>query len=198
MIRFYYSPDGLYKEHDKFITAEASESFVVDEAHNKIRLFDEKDFYFQSLSDIVDENNQNASVGLSQKGAYLMKSQIDASINALKTHDGVLDSSVNIINSSIVNINSSISDVSTRLASANTSIGVINSSIGKINSSIGKIANDLAQHKLDCNNTHDEFSQTWAAALVDIRKDINDLKTQVSQLQTNNTNNTNETVDTVE
>ena len=34
MIRFYYSPDGLYKEHDKFITAEANESFVVDEAHN--------------------------------------------------------------------------------------------------------------------------------------------------------------------
>ena len=65
MIRFYYSPDGLYKEHDKFITAEARESFVVDEAHNKIRLFDAKDFYFQSLSDVVDENNQNPSVGLS-------------------------------------------------------------------------------------------------------------------------------------
>ena len=65
MIRFYYSPDGLYKEHDKFITAEANESFVVDEAHNKIRLFDTKDFYFQTLSDIVDENNQNPSVGLS-------------------------------------------------------------------------------------------------------------------------------------
>ena len=74
MIRFYYSPDGLYKEHDKFITAEANESFVVDEAHNKIRLFDTKDFYFQTLSDIVDVNHQNASVGLSQKGAYLMKS----------------------------------------------------------------------------------------------------------------------------
>ena len=74
MIRFYYSPDGLYKEHNDFIEAEASESFVVDEAHNKIRLFDTKDFYFQSLSDIVDVNHQNASVGLSQKGAYLMKS----------------------------------------------------------------------------------------------------------------------------
>ena len=65
MVRFYYSRDGLYKEHDKFITAEANESFVVDEAHNKIRLFDEKDFYFQSLSNVVDENNQNPSVGLS-------------------------------------------------------------------------------------------------------------------------------------
>ena len=65
MIRFYYSPDGLYKEHNKFITAEAKESCVVDEAHNKIRLFDEKDFYFQSLSDVVDVNNQNPSVGLS-------------------------------------------------------------------------------------------------------------------------------------
>ena len=330
MIRFYYSPDGLYKNHKDFITAEASESFVVDKANNKLRLFDSTDFYFQTLSDTVDVNHQNASVGLSQKGAYLMKSQIDASINALKTHDGVLDSSVNIINSSIVKINSNISDVSTRLATANTSIGkltsdlrehklncdasltefsetwaaalidirmdvdtsisaleahdsaldnsvniinrnivnidssirdvstrlasantsigginssigiidnsigiinssvvninssiasinssigdvstrlstanknigTINSSIGIINSSIGKIANDLAQDKLECNNTHEEFSQTWAAALVDIRKDINDLKTQVSQLQTNNeTNNTNETVDTVE
>ena len=197
MIRFYYSPDGLYKNHNDFIAAEASESFVVDKANNKLRLFDSTDFYFQTLSDTVDVNHQNASVGLSQKGAYLMKSQIDASINALKTHDGVLDSSVNIINSSIVKINSSIGDVSTRLASANTSIskinssigdvstrlasantniGKINSSIGIINSSIGKIANDLAQHKVDCNNTHDEFSKTWAAALVDIRKDIDDLK----------------------
>ena len=96
----------------------------------------------------------------------------------------MLDSSVNIINSSIVNINSSIGNVSTRLATANTSIGVINSSIVNINSSIGKIANDLAQHMLDCDNTHAEFSQTWAAALVDIRKDIDNLKTQVSQLQT--------------
>ena len=176
MIRFYYSPDGLYKEHNDFITAEASESLVVDKANNKLRLFDSTDFYFQTLSDVVDANHQNASVGLSQKGAYLMKSQIDASINALKTHDGVLDSSVNIINSSIVSIKSSISDVSTRLGTANTSIGVINSSIVNINSSIGKIANDLAQHMLDCNNTHDEFSKTWAAALVDIRKDIDDLK----------------------
>ena len=192
MIRFYYSPDGLYKNHNDFIAAEASESFVVDKANNKLRLFDSTDFYFQTLSDTVDANHQNASVGLSQKGAYLMKSQIDASINALKTHDGVLDSSVNIINSSIVKINSSIGDVSTRLASANTNIGVINSSIGKINSSIGiinssigKIVNDLNQHKVDCNNTHDEFSKTWAAALVDIRKEIDDLKTKVSQLQTN-------------
>ena len=200
MIRFYYSPDGLYKEHDKFITAEASESFVVDKANNKIRLFDSTDFYFQTLSDIVDVNHQNASVGLSQKGAYLMKSQIDASINALKTHDGVLDSSVNIINSSIVKINSSIGDVSTRLGKTNTSIGVINSSIVNINSSIGKIANDLAQHMLDCDNTHAEFSQTWAAALTDIRKDIDDLKSQVSQLQSNGgTNNeTNETPAAVE
>ena len=183
MIRFYYSPDGLYKNHNDFIAAEASESFVVDKANNKLRLFDSTDFYFQTLSDSVDVNHQNASVGLSQKGAYLMKSQIDASINTLKTHDGVLDSSVNIINSSIVKINSSIGDVSTRLASANTNIGVINSSIGKINSSIGiinssigKIANDLNEHKINCNNTHDEFSKTWAAALVDIRKDIDDLK----------------------
>ena len=200
MIRFYYSPDGLYKNHKDFITAEASESFVVDKANNKLRLFDSTDFYFQTLSDIVDVNHQNASVGLSQKGAYLMKSQIDASINALKTYDGVLDSS-------IVKINSSIGDVSTRLASANASIGGINSSIGKINSSIGiinssigKIANDLAQHMLDCNNTHDEFSKTWAAALVDIRKDIDNLKSQVSQLQTNSgTNNeTNETPAAVE
>ena len=168
MIRFYYSPDGLYKNHNDFIAAEASESFVVDKANNKLRLFDSTDFYFQTLSDTVDVNHQNASVGLSQKGAYLMKSQIDASINALKTHDGVLDSSVNIINSSI----------------------------GKINSSIGKISNDLAQHMLDCEATHTEFSQTWAAALVDIRKDIDDLKTQVSQLQTNN--ETTETVNTVE
>ena len=96
----------------------------------------------------------------------------------------MLDSSVNIINSSIVKINSSIGDVSTRLASANASIGKINSSIGIINSSIGKIANDLAQHKVDCNNTHDEVSKTWATALVDIRKDIDNLKTQVSNLQT--------------
>ena len=176
MIRFYYSPDGLYKNHNDFIAAEASESFVVDKANNKLRLFDSTDFYFQTLSDNVDVNHQNASVGLSQKGAYLMKNQIDASINALKTHDGVLDSSVNIINSSIVKINSSIGDVSTRLGKTNTSIGVINSSIVNINSSIGKIANDLAQHMLDCNNTHDEFSKTWAAALVDIRKDIDDLK----------------------
>ena len=197
MIRFYYSPDGLYKNHKDFITAEANESFVVDKANNKLRLFDSTDFYFQTLSDIVDVNHQNASVGLSQKGAYLMKSQIDASINALKTHDGVLDSSVNIINSSIVKINSSIGDVSTRLASANTSIskinssigdvstrlasantniGKINSSIGIINSSIGKIANDLNEHKINCNNTHDEFSQTWAAALTDIRKEIDALK----------------------
>ena len=196
MIRFYYSPDGLYKNHNDFIAAEASESFVVDKANNKLRLFDSTDFYFQTLSDIVDVNHQNASVGLSQKGAYLMKSQIDASIKALKTHDGVLDSSVNIINSSIVKINSSIGDVSTRLASANTNIGKINSSIGIINSSIGKIANDLAQHKLDCNNTHDEFSQTWAAALTDIRKDIDDLTSQVSQLQTNS--GTNETPAAVE
>ena len=97
----------------------------------------------------------------------------------------MLDSSVNIINSSIVKINSSIGDVSTRLATANTSIGVINSNIVNINSSIGKIANDLNEHKINCNNTHDEFSQTWAAALTDIRKEIDDLKTKVSQLQTN-------------
>ena len=96
----------------------------------------------------------------------------------------MLDSSVNIINSSIVSIKSSISDVSTRLGTANKNIGTINSSIGIINSSIGKIANDLAQHKLECNNTHDEFSQTWAAALTDIRKEIDNLKTQVSNLQT--------------
>lgn len=128
-----------------------------------------------------------------------MKIEIDANINALEIHDSVLDNSVNIINSSIVNIDSSISDVSTRLATANTNIGVINSSIVNINSSIGKIANDLAQHMLDCDATHTEFSQTWAAALVDIRKEIDDLKNQVSQLQTNNeTNNTDETVDTVE
>ena len=74
MIRFYYSPDGLYKNHNDFIAAEASESFVVDKANNKLRLFDSTDFYFQTLSDIVDENHHNASVGLSQKGAYLMKS----------------------------------------------------------------------------------------------------------------------------
>ena len=74
MIRFYYSPDGLYKEHNDFVAAEASESFVVDKANNKLRLFDSTDFYFQTLSDIVDVNHQNASVGLSQKGAYLMKS----------------------------------------------------------------------------------------------------------------------------
>ena len=74
MIRFYYSPDGLYKNHKDFIAAEASESFVVDKANNKLRLFDSTDFYFQTLSDIVDVNHQNASVGLSQKGAYLMKS----------------------------------------------------------------------------------------------------------------------------
>ena len=74
MIRFYYSPDGLYKNHKDFITAEASESLVVDKANNKLRLFDSTDFYFQTLSDVVDANHQNASVGLSQKGAYLMKS----------------------------------------------------------------------------------------------------------------------------
>ena len=74
MIRFYYSPDGLYRNHKDFITAEASESLVVDKANNKLRLFDSTDFYFQTLSDIVDVNHQNASVGLSQKGAYLMKS----------------------------------------------------------------------------------------------------------------------------
>ena len=205
MIRFYYSPDGLYKEHDKFITAEANESFVVDKANNKLRLFDSTDFYFQTLSDIVDETHQNPSVGLSQKGAYLMKSEIDANISALEIHDTVLDNSVNIINSSIVNINSSISDVSTRLSSANasidiidnsigiinssivkinSSIGVINSSIVNINSSIGKITSDLRTHKLDCDASLAEFSETWAAALVDIRKEIDDLKTQVSQVQT--------------
>ena len=92
-----------------------------------------------------------------------MKSEIDANINALEIHDSVIDNS-------IVDINSSINDVSTRLASANTSIG--------------KLTNDLRQHVLDCDATHTEFSETWAAALVDIRKDIDDLKTQVSQLQT--------------
>ena len=115
-----------------------------------------------------------------------MKSEIDANINALEIHDSVLDNSVNIINNSIVTINSSISDVSTRLATANTSIG--------------KLTSDLREHKLNCDASLTEFSETWAAALVDIRKDIDDLKTQVSQLQTNSgTNNeTNETPAAVE
>ena len=91
---------------------EASESFVVDKANNKLRLFDSTDFYFQTLSDVVDENNQNPSVGLSQKGAYLMKSEIDANISALVIHDSVLDNSVNIINSNIVSSRSSSSIVS--------------------------------------------------------------------------------------
>ena len=77
-----------------------------------------------------------------------MKSEIDANISALEIHDTVLDNSVNIINSSIVNINSS----------------------------IGKITSDLRTHKLDCDASLAEFSETWAAALVDIRKDIDDLK----------------------
>ena len=99
-----------------------------------------------------------------------MKSEIDANISALEIHATVLDNSVNIINSSIVNIKSSISDVSTRLATANTSIG--------------KLTSDLRQHTLACDASLTEFSETWAAALVDIRKDIDNLKTQVSQLQT--------------
>ena len=155
MIRFYYSPDGLYKEHNDFITSEASESFVFDKSNNKIRLFDSTDFYFQTLSDNVDVNNQNSSVGLSQKGAYLMKSAI---------------------NSSISKINTSISDVNTRLSTANTNIS-------RINTSIGKITNDLAQHVLDCDATHTEFSETWAAALTDIRREIDGLNNRLTILE---------------
>ena len=73
-------------------------------------------------------------------------------------------------------VDSRISDVSTRLASANTNIS-------NINTSIGKITNDLAQHVLDCDATHTEFSETWAAALTDIRREIDGLNNRLTILE---------------
>jgi hypothetical protein len=135
MIHFYYSATGEYNIQT---FPDVSESMLVDRTNNKIVLFGEQEFYFSTLSDLCSSTNQDSSIGLSQKGGYVILSSLDTKIDAV-------NSSVNTkFNSTIQNLNTSINAVNTSVNTKfNSTISTLNTSINAINTSVNNKFNSM-------------------------------------------------------
>lgn len=162
MIHFYYSENGTY---DIQTLTDISESLIWDRYNNKVKLFGEEDFYFQTLSDICSVDASSSSVGFSQKGAYVM---LDALQTDTSTKYDALNSS---ILATMDTLNSSINAVNT---SVNTAINSINNSITTINSTIESTTSAL---NTSINNTRTYLNTSLSENVTRLNASINRVNT---------------------